>query len=177
MSVCEAPALYKSSRPSATTAAAVSSQEDSIPRIRVLIDLVAPTISNSSSIRGSRRQTQDSAKRFPPSPSEIPVCRPHRKKFRRKCMPTGRLPAPKCAARRSIGFRFLLPAWCAPDNQKSALATRSPRLSPGLMALFPAWVLPPNRGSSVTSLRRHAPPPPHPPPFRIDPPHLHALLQ
>src|SRR5258708_2824887 len=38
MSICEAPTLDRISRPSATTAAAVSSQEDSIPRIRVLIE-------------------------------------------------------------------------------------------------------------------------------------------
>src|SRR6266852_1422802 len=37
MSICEATTLDRISRPSATTAAAVSSQEDSIPRIRVLI--------------------------------------------------------------------------------------------------------------------------------------------
>src|SRR5713226_3381331 len=39
MSICEATTLDKISRPSATTAAAVSSHEDSIPRIRVLIEL------------------------------------------------------------------------------------------------------------------------------------------
>src|ERR1700746_1834097 len=39
MSICEATTLDKISRPSATTAAAVSSQEDSIPRMRVLIEL------------------------------------------------------------------------------------------------------------------------------------------
>src|SRR5712692_6511119 len=38
MSICEATTLDKISRPSATTAAAVSSHEDSIPRIRVLIE-------------------------------------------------------------------------------------------------------------------------------------------
>src|SRR5258708_37048501 len=37
MSICEATTQDKISRPSVTTAAAVSSQEDSIPRIRVLI--------------------------------------------------------------------------------------------------------------------------------------------
>src|SRR5258707_9153516 len=38
MSICEATTLDKISRPSATTAAAVSSHEDSIPRMRVLIE-------------------------------------------------------------------------------------------------------------------------------------------
>src|SRR6266478_2980344 len=39
MSICEATTLDKISRPSATTAAAVSSHEDSIPRIRVLMEI------------------------------------------------------------------------------------------------------------------------------------------
>src|SRR5260370_28105300 len=38
MAICEATTLDKISRPSATTAAAVSSHEDSIPRMRVLIE-------------------------------------------------------------------------------------------------------------------------------------------
>src|SRR5260370_10829686 len=38
MSICEATRLDKISRPAATTAAAVSSHEDSIPRMRVLIE-------------------------------------------------------------------------------------------------------------------------------------------
>src|SRR5438132_11804148 len=37
MSICDATTLDRISRPSATTAAAVSSHEDSIPRMRVLI--------------------------------------------------------------------------------------------------------------------------------------------
>src|SRR5882757_74859 len=39
MSICEATTLDKISRPSATIAAAVSSQEDSIPRMRVFIEM------------------------------------------------------------------------------------------------------------------------------------------
>src|SRR5947207_8273101 len=38
MSICDATTLDRISRPSATTAAAVSSQEDSIPRMPVLIE-------------------------------------------------------------------------------------------------------------------------------------------
>src|SRR6266478_679129 len=38
MSICEATTLYRISRPSATTGAAVSSHEASIPRMRVLIE-------------------------------------------------------------------------------------------------------------------------------------------
>ncbi len=58
------------------------------------------TISKSSSTRGSPRQAQDFARRFPRSLSEIRVCRLHRRKCRRKCTPRDRLPAPECAARR-----------------------------------------------------------------------------
>src|SRR2546422_6654065 len=39
MSICDATTLDKISRPSATTAAAVSSQEDSIPNMRVIIQM------------------------------------------------------------------------------------------------------------------------------------------
>src|SRR2546421_11200106 len=38
MSICDATTLDRISRPSATTAAAVSSHEDSIPKMRVLIE-------------------------------------------------------------------------------------------------------------------------------------------
>src|SRR5205823_2546208 len=71
-SSCDATILDRISRPSTTTAAAVSSQEDSMPKMRVFASTT--TSLDPSGTRETPRQTPGSAVRFPLSLSRIQIC-------------------------------------------------------------------------------------------------------